>query len=129
MTSQKSTGFCLPQTIFYPNSVSSRPSLTYRRARFLCDTLVVSSHFGQEVSNILSPRGTFPYGNCPQCTHLDTRRSIRLPDGSLWKAKWDVTCDTQSIIYLMLCPCRSFYGGRPAGNLGKGFLNTFIVPR
>lgn len=79
------------------NYVLPRPSLTYRKAKSLGDWLI-SNHFVGE------NRNNQEY--CPQCEYLVTRSTVRLPDDTLWTIK------SAGIIYLMLCPCGSFYVGK-----------------
>lgn len=54
-------------------------------------------------------RVTFRCGSCPQCPFVDTRKSLKLPDGSVWKTKHFVNCNTSGVIYMFVCPCGAFY--------------------
>lgn len=86
------------------NYVFPTLSVTYRRSRSLRDALVLS-HFEQSIPTVNTGHGPYPCGNCPFCEHLDIRQTLG------W-ATQNVSCNSQCIVYLLLCLCGSFYVGK-----------------
>lgn len=103
--------FLLKEDSILSNYVTDRPNITYRRARSIKDNLI-ASHFIDVNSTNTNPPVTKPCGNCESCPFLDTRNQAKLPNGQLRTPRRPVSCHTTGVIYLLSCPCGSYYVGK-----------------
>lgn len=101
--------------------VAEKPSITYRRCSSIRDNLV-KSHYIDPTFDTSRPVGTTPCGIYDAGTFLDTRSKVELPNGQIWHNKKHVTCNTMGVVYLLQCPCKSFYVGKTSRPLSTRIL-------
>lgn len=89
-----------------------QPSITYRKATSLKDSLVYSQFSIPKSLPSSNHKATVPCGSCDHCYCLDTCNNVMLPNGVKWHLKHNVICTTMGLIYLLQCSCCAFYVGK-----------------
>lgn len=93
------------------NYITSKPCITYRHTTSLRDSLV-HSHFSDATMGSSLTIGTSPAEHAMPVTPFDTLREAILPGGVRWNQRHHVSCSTMGVIYLLQCPCQSYYVGK-----------------
>ena len=101
--------------ILTSNSLSfPKPIFAHRRCRNLKDRLVHTRPRAiDEKRNapVNSVRGHFACGNCNVCPFTTATKSIHFETGLRWEIRNHTNCNTQRVVYMILCPCGLRYIG------------------
>lgn len=97
-----------------------QPSITFRRATSLKDTLVQSEFKNQHKrSKQCHITGSFPCGHCTFCPLIRKAKSFRLPNGEIFKPSHFANCQTRGVVYFMECDCGAYYIGKTKQELWR----------
>lgn len=93
--------------------ITPQPQVTYRRVHTLRDRLVQSHFCDNPKKNHCRNRGTYPCGSCRYCNFLMSiaKQNNLVVNGVEIKLQHFANCNTQRVVYLLLCECGAFYVG------------------
>lgn len=91
--------------------VSDHPEIVFKRAPSLRDKLT-RSHFVPPQDHTTNQIGMYICGQCSFCPWISTGQKFQLPNGEMFRPRFWADCNTQGIVYLMICKCGVFYVGK-----------------
>lgn len=106
--------------------VPPTPLVTFRQAASVGDLLVKSEFKCSKRGDPCNTLGTFPWGSCAHCCYMDTRKSIRLPNGWTFVSKHFANCQSTLVIYLLQCECGCYYIGKNHTKIMEKDLPSYI---